>query len=87
MVHLKIKELCKERGVTMVALSEKIGISRTSLTLISNAQQKPSFETIEKIATALGVEVWELFYNGRNSSQSFVCPECGAELKLQITKA
>lgn len=71
MIQLRIKELCKERGVTLVALAEKIGISRTSLTLISNAQQKPSLETIEKIAKALECDVIDLF-DQKPDSGSFI---------------
>lgn len=80
MIQLRIKELCKERGATLVALAEKIGISRTSLTLISNAQQKPSLETIEKIANALDVEVWQLFTSSTDSGSFIAMVKDGKDM-------
>ena len=80
MIQLRIKELCKERGVTLVALAEKIGISRTSSTLISNAQQKPSLETIEKIANALDVEVWQLFTSSTDSDSFIAMVKDGKDM-------
>ena len=80
MIQLRIKELCKERGVTLVASAEKIGISRTSLTLISNAQQKPSLETIEKIANALDVEVWQLFTSSTDSGSFIAMVKDGKDM-------
>lgn len=82
MTQLRIKELLKKRGLTQQELADKLGISRVGLNKAITGNT--TINTLEKIADALNVPISELF---ATSSQSFVCPECGAELKLQITKA
>lgn len=84
---LQLKRILKEKNVTSIMLSEQLNVSKATISYWLNGKVFPTAEMLERIANILGVEVWELFYNGRNTSQSFVCPECGAELKLQITKA
>lgn len=78
MIQLRIKEICKEQGITLNQLADKIGISQPSISGISTGKQKPSFDTLEKLAVALGVEVAELF-----APQNGVrCPKCGALLEI-----
>ena len=80
MTALRIKELCKEKGVTLNALCEKIGISQPSMSLIANGKQKPSFDTLEKISEALGVGVGELFAPA--DGVRIICPHCGKQITL-----
>lgn len=61
METLRIKELCKERGVTMQSVADGIGISRTSLTGISNGRYKPAYTTILKLAEHFNIPARELF--------------------------
>lgn len=56
---LRIKELLKEKGVTAKELAERIGISQPAMSFAINGN--PTVETLEKIASALGVSVIELF--------------------------
>lgn len=55
----RIKELIKERGFTQQEFADLLGMSRVGLAQIVNG--KPSYTTLEKIATALNVPMWELF--------------------------
>ena len=61
MLSLRIKEICREKGITLNDLAVKIGISQPSISGISTGRIKPSFETLEKLSTALGVPVGTLF--------------------------
>ena len=61
MLQLRIKEICKEQGITLNALSDRIGMSQPSISGLATGKQKPSFDTLEKLANALNVEVSELF--------------------------
>lgn len=61
MVTLRIKQLCKEKGMTMQELAARIGISLNSISGLATGKQKPSFDTLEKLSQALNVEVGELF--------------------------
>lgn len=58
--ELRIKEICKEKGITLEDLAKRLGILRTSL---SQALSRNSFSTdrLNDIATALDVPTWQLF--------------------------
>jgi transcriptional regulator with XRE-family HTH domain len=55
---LRIKEVLKSKGHTIQSLADVMGINRVSLTNSINGN--PTVETLGKIASALGVEIWEL---------------------------
>ena len=80
--ELRIKELCKERGITQAQLAEKLGIARESL---SRMLVSPSYPTLEKISAALGVPMWQLFASPEEV-KSGVCPHCGKPIIIKIEK-
>ena len=57
---IRIKDICKEKGITLEDLAKKLGIRRTSL---SQALSRNSFSTdkLSDIASALNVPIWQLF--------------------------
>lgn len=83
MSKLRIKELCKMRGLTLRDLALKVGISQNSISCIVSGKQKPSFDTLEKLAECLSVEIPELF---TTSAITAFCPHCGKPLKILIQK-
>ena len=58
-MSLRIKEVLKEKGYTIQSLSELMGVNRVSLTNSINGN--PTVETLEKIASTIGVDISELF--------------------------
>lgn len=56
---MRIKDVCKEKGITVSQLAEKMGIKQESLSRAINGN--PTLETLEKIANALEVDITELF--------------------------
>lgn len=81
----RIKELIKEKGYTQQEFAEKIGMSRVGLSQIING--KPSYPTLEKIATALDVPMWQLFASPdevRGTSGTIVCPKCGNTINIKV---
>lgn len=56
---MRIKDVCKEKGITVSLLAEKMGIKQESLSRAINGN--PTLETLEKIANALEVDITELF--------------------------
>lgn len=86
MVYFKIKEICSQKGVTQKALSEIIGISTTSLSRIITSEQTPTLGTLQKIATALNVDITELFKTSDKigGSSHLVCPHCGTRLHITL---
>ena len=81
MTRLRIKELCKEKGTTLLSLSNGIGISQPSISQIANGKINPSLDTLEKIANYLGVGIEELF---APAGASVVCPHCGKLLTIKV---
>lgn len=66
---LRIKDICKEKGMTLEELAKKLGILRTSL---SQALTRNSFSTdkLKEIATALDVPMWQLFASPEEVAES-----------------
>ena len=81
MIQLRIKELCKEKGITLNQLAEKIGISQPSISGIATGKQKPAFDTLEKMADALEVTPAELF--APQPTYTITCPLCGNLIKVE----
>jgi len=61
MNHLRIKELLKEKGITSKELASEFGITENGLSLVINGKRQPRFELLEKLATRLNVNFWQLF--------------------------
>ncbi len=81
MMQLRIKEICKAKGITLNDVAERAGVSRVSMSGIATGKQKPSFDTIEAIASALGVSPSELFAAPKEST--ITCPHCGKLIKVE----
>lgn len=50
-----IRALRKEKGLSQDVLSGLAGIARTHLTMIENGSKQANFETLWRLATALGL--------------------------------
>lgn len=83
----KISEIMRAKGVTNVALAEAVGISKVAISNIVTGKATPSMDKAITIAQYLGVSVEELAGMDpstptQKEGQSFVCPNCGAHLKV-----
>ncbi len=78
MTTLRVKEICREQNMTLADLASKMQITASAL---SQNLKKPSFDTLEKLSTALGVEVADLF---ASSKTQITCPHCGKPLNIKI---
>jgi len=56
---LRIKEICKQKGLTMGEIAEKIGISPVNLSASLNGN--PTLNRLQEVADILGVEIPDLF--------------------------
>ena len=74
-MNLRVKEICKEKGTTIQELADNMEMKRESLSRAINGN--PTLETLEKIATALGVNITELFDKPKNNTTGITCPHCG----------
>lgn len=90
-MKLRIKEIMQEKGVTSASLSTMVGIHKVSVSNIINGKLNPSTETLEKIAEALGVEMWELFKSKselveeitEEAKNTITCPKCGTKIEFK----
>lgn len=66
MTKLRVKELCKEKGLTLAALAEKMNVSASAVTQFLKSDNISS-ATLIKLADALGVKLDDLVVrNGCN---------------------
>lgn len=79
----RIKDVIKEKGFTITSLADKLGIARESL---SRMIVSPSYPTLEKIAVALNVPIWQLFVSYEEvarQTKGDTCPHCGQPITIK----
>ncbi|MDE6263761.1 MAG: helix-turn-helix transcriptional regulator [Paramuribaculum sp.] len=76
---MRIKEVIQEKGLTINKVAELMGVNRVSLSNTINGN--PTVETLQKIATALGVPVSELFEAPKEGV--ITCPHCGKPITIE----
>lgn len=67
-MSLRIKEVLKEKGISVIQLSEKLGVTRSACYQYINGN--PTAECLERIALALDVEIGELFDIKKDKKES-----------------
>lgn len=60
-MQTRIKELCQAQGLTVVELAKRLNMAQPNMSNIANGKTSPSIEKLQEIASALGVELWQLF--------------------------
>lgn len=65
----RVRELRGARGLSLDALSDQCGVSRSMLSLIERAQTSPTAVVLDKLAAGLGVPLAELFESGRRQEE------------------
>jgi transcriptional regulator with XRE-family HTH domain len=64
-----LKKFRKEQGLSQMALSERCGTTSNYIGQIEMGRRVPSFEKIEEIAAALGVDSFR-FFMGENAAEN-----------------
>ena len=83
----RIKDILKEKGVTINELAEKMGLNRVTLSTQINGTA--NIASYEKIATALDVPMWQLFASpeevrSKKDGLSLTCPHCGKDINIKV---
>lgn len=60
----RIRAVRKAAGVTQRELAERLGIFYQQISQYERGERNPKYETVEKIADALGISVEELIRGG-----------------------
>ncbi|MDR3335601.1 MAG: helix-turn-helix domain-containing protein, partial [Treponema sp.] len=58
-----VKKWRKNMGISQKSLAERCNAAHSYIRQIESGRGKPSFTFIEKLAGALGIEVYQLFYD------------------------
>ena len=80
-MKLIVSEVCKSKGISLKELAGKLGITNVGLSQQINGN--PTIETLDKIASALEVDITELFEQEKKNTL-IVCPKCGAKLNIRL---
>lgn len=95
----RTREFLKKLGIKQVELAYKLGMSPVGLNQLMRTDQ-PKIETLEKIADAIGVPVWQLYLTDEEiedvvaqhnleqvlRSNTAVCPHCGNVVHIVLTE-
>ena len=84
---MRIKEVLKENGCTQQMLADKMNVSLSAVKQMVSAESLTT-STLEKIATALNVPMWQLFASPEEvqpkpGTASLTCPHCGKSITLK----
>jgi transcriptional regulator with XRE-family HTH domain len=71
---LRVKEICKQKKITLKALAEKMDIAPESLNRMISSSGNPTLSSLVGIAKALDVQVYELFsdFDAEKSVRGFI---------------
>ena len=81
----RIKDILKERGITINELAEKMGLNRVTLSTQINGTA--NIASYEKIAAALDVHMSQLFASSQEvqeTKNTTTCPHCGKPIEVQL---
>ena len=85
----RIKEILKEKDMTINDLADILGVNR--VTLSSQINKTANVASYERIANALGVPMWQLFASREDvlgSASTYtskvLCPHCRKEINIEL---
>ena len=82
-MKLRVKELCKQKGITQKELANVLGVTEITLTRVNSGNC--SLSLLERIATALNVQITELFAAPLVGAASVSCPHCGKSISISVS--
>lgn len=71
LLGLKVKEFRKQRKITQEKLAEIVGVDNGYISKLEVGQNFPSITTLEKIAEALDVNLFEMFQYTTTKDKDF----------------
>lgn len=87
---MRIKELLQYRQMRQQDLADRMGITLSAVKQMLNAESLTT-TTLNKIADALEVPMWQLFVsreevlNENKNEATGVCPHCGKPIVIKTT--
>ena len=81
-MSLNIKKAIKEHGLEVREVAKRMEITPTGLSQHINGN--PSVEVLERIASAIGCDISELFEQPKKYALTINCPHCGKGINLKV---
>jgi len=63
-IGYRLRTLREDKKLSQGDIEKKTGLLRCYISRVENGHTVPAIETLEKIARALGMPMYQLFYNG-----------------------
>lgn len=82
-----LRRLRETQHTSLRALAEQTGFSASFLSQIENGQCSPSISSMEKIAAALGVTLWQFFQVTQTRSANVIRADARSQLSLEWSRA
>lgn len=82
-----LRRLREAQHTSLRALAEQTGFSASFLSQIENGQCSPSISSMEKIAAALGVTLWQFFQVAHTRSANVIRATSRSQLSLEWSRA
>jgi transcriptional regulator with XRE-family HTH domain len=71
----RLKELREEKDLSQGDIEQRTGLLRCYISRVENGHTVPAIETLEKMARALGVPMYQLFYDGEKPPKPLNLPK------------
>ncbi|WP_010665483.1 helix-turn-helix domain-containing protein [Marinilabilia salmonicolor] len=68
----KIKEIAKEKGITLDELAQRLNMHRVSLSRIIGKNSNPTVKSLQKIADVLEVDLIDLFDASESTNREVI---------------
>lgn len=82
-MDIRLKELCKQKGITQKELANVLGVTEITLTRVNSGNC--SLTLLERIATALNVPIQELFNPPTENKITLICPHCKGVVNVSLS--
>ncbi len=76
----RLRTIREQKDLSQGDIEERTGLKRCYVSRVENGHTVPSIETLEKLARALEVPLYQLFYDGEAAPEPPPLPQ-GVELK------
>src|ERR1700689_5807248 len=82
-----LRYLREQHGMSLRALADRVDFSASFLSQIENGQCSPSISSMERIAKALGVTLWQFFRVAESAKAKIIRSDERSHLSLEWSRA
>jgi len=79
----RLRELREEKHLSQGDIEKRTGLLRCYISRVENGHTVPAIETLEKLARAIELPLYQLFYDGEEPPPAPILPHGRAESEIQ----